>query len=144
MRKYVAARLFNAFSIAIFDVIGIALIAVVTFVAGGARFAFVTSPALIAFDARSKVSIACFAMWTDVVFAILRHAIGESLEAGRTLVAEACRRAGVAGFASLAIRCIGAEGAMSTDASGGRAIDCFTSASVKRVAFGAFCAHALV
>jgi hypothetical protein len=144
MRKNVAARLFNALSIAIFDVIGIALIAAVTSVSGGAQSAFVTSPALIAFGARSKISIACFAMWTDVGFAILLHAIGESLEAGRTLVAEACRRAGVAGLASLAMRYIGADGAMSTDASGGRAIDCFTFASAKRVAFGATFAHARV
>ena len=144
IRKNVAARLFNALSIAIFDVICIALIAVVTFVAGGAQSARVTSPALIAFGARCKISIACFAMWTDVVLAILRHAVGESLEAGRTLVAEACRRADVPGFASLAMRYIGADGAMSTDASGGRAIDCFTFASAKRVAFGANCAHALV
>ena len=134
-----------------FDVVGIALIAVFTFVAGGAQSAFVTSPALIAFDATSNVSVACFAMWTDVVFANLPHAVGESgrrgrfgFEAGRTLVAEVCRRAGVAGFASLAMRCILADGAMSTDASGGRAIDSFTFAFIKQVAFGASCAHALV
>ena len=144
MRKNVAARLFNALAIGIFDVVGIARIAVVTFVAGSARSAFVTSPALIALGARGKVSIARFAMWTDVGFAILLHAVGESLEAGRTLVAEACRRAGVAGLASFAMRRIGADRAMSTDASVGRAIDCFTFASAKRVAFGATCADALV